>query len=182
MTDLAYRIDRRIQLTTDGLRAYIDAVDAAFDGRVDYAQLVKLYGDAPESAKGRYSPAECTGTIKTRVLGIPKDEHISTSFVERQNLTMRMHIRRMTRLTNTFSKKFEAHVNAVALHFVYYNFCRIHKTLRVTPAMAANVTDRLWEVSDIVALVEAKEAAAILKVRGPYRKRLAINTDSTKIE
>jgi hypothetical protein len=125
---------------------------------------VKIYGEAPESAKGRYSPAECTGAIK-----------ISTSFVERQNLTMRTHIRRMTRLTNAFSKKFEAHVCAVALHFVYYNFCRIHKTLRVTPAMAAGVTDRLWEVSDIVALVEAKEAAEVVKLRGPYKKRARIS-------
>jgi hypothetical protein len=171
MVDLASRIDRRIQLTTDGLRAYIDAVDAAFDGFVDYAQLVKLYGPAPDGER-RYSPAECTGAVKNRIFGIPADEHISTSFVERQNLTMRMHMRRMTRLTNAFSKKFEAHANAVALHFVYYNFCRIHKTLRVTPAMAAGVTDRLWEVSDIVALVEAKEAAAVPKVRGPYKKRL----------
>jgi IS1 family transposase len=170
MSDLASRIDGRVQITTDGLRAYIDAVDAAFDGLVDYAQLVKLYGDSPEAEK-RYSPAECIGARKTRIFGIPRDEHISTSFVERQNLTMRMHIRRFTRLTNAFSKKFEAHANAVALHFVYYNFCRIHKTLRVTPAMAANVTDRLWEVSDIVALVEAREAAAAPKVRGPYRKK-----------
>lgn len=135
---------------------------------------VKLYGDAPESAKGRYSPAECTGAIKTPILGIPDEDHISTSFVERQNLTIRMHIRRMTRLTNAFWKKFEAHVCAVALHFAYYNFCRIHKTLRVTPAMAASVTDRLWDVSDIAALVEAKEAVEAPRVRGPYRKRAAI--------
>lgn len=168
-------ISRRIQLTSDGLRAYVEAVDAAFDGLVDYAQLQKIYGEVPENMKGRYSPAECTGAIKTRIFGIPADEHISTSFVERQNLTMRMHMRRFTRLTNGFSKKFEAHVSAVALHFVYYNFCRIHKTLRVTPAMAAGVTDRLWEVSDIVALVEAREAAEAPKVRGPYRKRLRIS-------
>ena len=103
---------------------------------------------------------------------MPEDEHINTSFVERQNLTLRMHIRRMTRLTNAFSKKFEAHANAVALHFVYYNFCRIHKTLRVTPAMAAGVTDRLWDVAEIVALVEAKEPAVATKGRGPYKKRL----------
>jgi IS1 family transposase len=171
MCDVASRIDTRIQLTSDGLRAYVEAVDAAFDGQVDYAQLVKLYGDAPESAKGRYSPAECTGAIKTPVFGAPDQAHISTSFVERQNLTMRMHMRRFTRLTNAFSKKFEAHVSSVALHFVYYNFCRIHKTLRVTPAMAAGVTDRLWEVSDIVGLVEAKEASEAPRARGPYRKR-----------
>ncbi len=171
MCDVASRIDSRIQLTSDGLRAYVEAVDAAFNGRVDYAQLVKHYGDAPESAKGRYSPAECTGATKTRVFGQPDEDHVSTSFVERQNLTMRMHMRRFTRLTNAFSKKFEAHANAVALHFVYYNFCRIHKTLRVTPAMAAGVTDRLWDVLDIVGIVEAKEAAKLPKARGPYRKQ-----------
>jgi IS1 family transposase len=176
ISDLASRVDSRIQLTSDGLRAYVEAVDAAFNGRVDYAQLVKLYGDAPESAKGRYSPAECTGAIKTRVIGNPADEHISTSFVERQNLTMRMHMRRFTRLTNGFSKKFEAHSNAVALHFVYYNFCRIHKSLRTTPAMAAGVTERLWEVKDIVALIEAKETTEMPKVRGPYKKRAQIGT------
>lgn len=173
MTDLASRIESRIQLTSDGLKAYVEAVDAAFGGRVDYAQLVKIYGDVPESAKGRYSPAECTGAVKTRVIGSPDEDHISTSFVERQNLTMRMHMRRFTRLTNAFSKKFEAHANAVALHFVYYNFCRIHKTLRVTPAMAAGVTDRLWDVEDIVALIEAKETIETPKVRGPYKKKQA---------
>lgn len=173
LNDLALRMDRRIQLTSDGLRCYAEAVDAAFEGRVDYGQLVKIYGDVPEGTKGRYSPAECTGAIKTRVIGWPDEDHISTSFVERQNLTMRMHMRRFTRLTNAFSKKLEAHANAVALHFVYYNFCRIHKTLRVTPAMAAGVTDRLWDVSDIVALIEAKEAAEIPKVRGSYKKRIA---------
>lgn len=171
LNDLALRMDRRIQLTSDGLRCYAEAVDAAFEGRVDYGQLVKIYGDVPDGTKGRYSPAECTGAIKTRVIGWPDEDHISTSFVERQNLTMRMHMRRFTRLTNAFSKKLEAHANAVALHFVYYNFCRIHKTLRVTPAMAAGVTDRLWDVSDIVALVEAKEAETAPKVRGPYKKR-----------
>lgn len=171
INDLASRLANRVQLTSDGLKAYLEAVEGAFGADVDYAQLVKMYGASPESAKGRYSPAECTGAIKMPIEGEPDEKHISTSYVERQNLTMRMHMRRFTRLTNGFSKKVEQHANAVALHFVYYNFCRIHKTLRVTPAMAAGVTDRLWEVRDIVALIEAKEAAEAPKVRGPYKKR-----------
>lgn len=174
INDLASRLANRVQLTSDGLKAYLEAVEGAFGADVDYAQLVKIYGEAPESAKGRYSPAECTGAVKTRIEGEPDEKHISTSYVERQNLTMRMHMRRFTRLTNGFSKKVEAHANAVALHFMYYNFCRIHKTLRVTPAMAAGVTDRLWEVKDIVALIEAKEVEAP-KVRGPYKKRAEIS-------
>ena len=164
-----------MQLTTDGLKSYLEAVEGAFGADVDYAQLVKLYGASPESAKGRYSPAECTGIIKTPIEGKPDPKHISTSYVERQNLTMRMHMRRFTRLTNGFSKKIEQHVNAVALHFVYYNFCRIHKTLRVTPAMAAKVVDRLWDVNDIVALIEAKEDAETLSTRGPYKRRSEIS-------
>ncbi len=172
---LADRLANRVQLTSDGLKAYLEAVEGAFGADVDYAQLVKLYGASPESAKGRYSPAECTGAIKTPIEGKPNEKHISTSYVERQNLTMRMHMRRFTRLTNGFSKKVEQHANAVALHFMYYNFCRIHKTLRVTPAMAAGLTDRLWEVKDIVALIEAKEAAEAPKVRGPYKKRVQIS-------
>ncbi len=175
INDLASRLSNRVQLTSDGLRAYLEAVEGAFGADVDYAQLAKIYGASPESAKGRYSPAECTGAIKTPIEGEPDEKHISTSYVERQNLTMRMHMRRFTRLTNGFSKKVEAHANAVALHFMYYNFCRIHKTLRVTPAMAAGVTDRLWEVKDIVALIEAKEAAEAPKVRGPYKKRAQIS-------
>jgi IS1 family transposase len=171
IADLAGRLANRVQLTSDGHKAYLQAVEGAFGADVDYAQLVKLYGASPESAKGRYSPAECTGIKKTVVEGEPEEKHISTSFVERQNLTMRMHMRRFTRLTNGFSKKVEAHANAVALHFMYYNFCRIHKTLRVTPAMAAGVTDRLWEVKDIVALVEAKEVVEAPKVRGPYKTK-----------
>lgn len=126
---------------------------------VDYAQLVKLYGAAPESAKGRYSPAECTGIMKTRVSGTPDMKHVSTSYAERNNLNIRMHSRRMTRLTNAFSKKIENHAHAMALHFLYYNFVRIHKTLKITPAMAAGVTDRLWEVADMVGVLEAWEAS-----------------------
>lgn len=137
-----------------------------------YAQLVKIYGAAPESAEGRYSPAECTGGArKERITGNPDREHVSTSYVERNNLTMRMHMRRFTRLTNAFSKKVENHAYAVALHMMYYNFVRIHQKLRVMPAMAAGVAPRIWEVSDIVALVEAAEAQAAPKVRGPYKKR-----------
>ncbi|MGX5799661.1 IS1 family transposase [Bradyrhizobium sp. Arg314] len=168
--DLSRRLANRVQLTSDGHRAYLEAVEGAFGGDVDYAMLVKIYGTSPDSAKGRYSPAECTGARKETVEGNPDPKHVSTSFAERQNLTMRMHMRRFTRLTNGFSKKVEAHANAVALHFMYYNFVRIHKTLRVTPAMAAGVTDKLWEIADIVALIEAKEAEKPL-VRGPYKRR-----------
>ena len=170
MQDVADRLANRVQLTTDGHKAYLEAVEGAFGAGVDYAQLVKLYGDAPGPA-GRYSPAECSGIRKTRVEGRPDQAHISTSYVERQNLTMRMHMRRFTRLTNGFSKKVENHAYAVALHFVFYNFVRIHKMLRCSPAMAAGVTTRLWDMSDIVALIEAREAAEAPKVRGPYKRR-----------
>lgn len=169
MEDVAARLADRVQLTTDGHKAYLNAVDGAFGSDVDYAMLEKIYGASPESAKGRYSPAECIGTRVTRIEGRPNPAHVSTSFVERQNLTMRMHMRRFTRLTNGFSKKFENHAYAVALHVVFYNWVRIHKTLRVTPAMAAGLTDRLWDVKDIVALVEAAEAPP--KKRGPYKPR-----------
>ena len=172
MQDVAARLSNRVQLTTDGHRAYLDAVEGAFGAAVDYAQLVKLYGDAPGPA-GRYSPAACTGIKKFRVEGNPDKKHVSTSFVERNNLTMRMHMRRFTRLTNAFSKKMDNHGYAVALHMMYYNFIKIHGKLRCSPAMAAGVADRLWEVSDIVALLEAKEAAAGPKLRGPYKKRAA---------
>ena len=157
--DLASRLAARTQITTDGLRAYVEAIDTAFGGEVDFAQLVKIYGDAPEASKGRYSPAECTGAIKTPILGKPDMAHVSTSFAERNNLNIRMHSRRMTRLTNAFSKKMENHAHAMALHFLYYNFVRIHKTLKTTPAMAAGVTDRLWEVADMVSVLESWEAS-----------------------
>jgi IS1 family transposase len=169
MQDLAGRIDSRIQLTSDGLRAYIDAVDAAFDGQIDYAQLVKLYGPAPESAKGRYSPAECIVARKNPVLGAPDDKHISTSHVERHNLTMRMQMRRFTRLTNGFSKKFESHVYMVALYTVWYNWIRLDKTVKVTPAMAAGLTDKLMGFEDIVALMDA--AAPAPERPKVYRKK-----------
>jgi len=172
MDDLAARLDNRVQLTSDGHKAYLEAVEGAFGGDVDYAMLVKMYGNAPESAKGRYSPAECTGARKTRIEGDPDPKHVSTSFAERQNLTMRMHNRRFTRLTNAFSKKVENHAYSVALHFMYYNFIKIHSSLRVTPAMEAGVTDRLWEISDIVRLIEEKEADEPM-IRGPYAKRIS---------
>jgi IS1 family transposase len=171
MDDLRERLANRVQLTSDGHKAYLEAVEGAFGGDVDYAQLIKIYGEAPDSFKGRYSPAECIGAEKRRVEGSPDPAHISTSFAERQNLTMRMHMRRFTRLTNAFSKKVENHVHSLALFTTYYNFVRTHKTLRMTPAMAAGVADRLWEIGDIVALVEAAEAKPAK--RGPYKKKLA---------
>jgi IS1 family transposase len=159
MNDLASRLANRVQLTSDGHKAYLEAVEGAFGADVDYAMLVKLYGASPDSAKGRYSPAECTGAIKTPIEGQPDQKHISTSYSERSNLTVRMHTRRFTRLTNAFSKKLENHAYSVALFAMYYNFVRIHKTLRTTPAMAAGVTSRLWEISDVVDVLEAWEAS-----------------------
>ena len=169
MDDVEKRLANRVQLTSDGHKPYLEAVEAAFGADVDFAQLVKLYGPAPagRSPETRYSPGECTGIRKTTVEGSPDPAHVSTSFVERQNLTMRMHMRRFTRLTNGFSKKVENHAYAVALHYAYYNFVRVHGKLRMSPAMA----DRLWEVSDIVALVEAADAKP--GKRGSYRKTAA---------
>ncbi len=171
MDNVASRLASRVQLTSDGHRAYLEAVEGAFGANVDYAQLVKMYGASPESSKGRYSPAECTGIKKTRIEGDPDPKHISTSYVERSNLTVRMHNRRFTRLTNGFSKKLENHAYSVALFAMYYNFCKIHKTLRVTPAMEAGVSDRVWDVVDIVKLVEDAEPKA--SKRGPYKKKAA---------
>lgn len=159
MDDLRQRIVNRVQLTTDGHKAYLSAVEEAFGDDIDYAQLVKLYGAAPESAKGRYSPAECIGARKEPVTGNPDKAHISTSYVERQNLTMRMSMRRFTRLTNAHSKKLANHHHAQALYFMFYNFARQHKTLRMSPAMAAGISDRLWSMEDIVALIDARGAA-----------------------
>ena len=169
MDDLRSRLANRVQLTSDGHKAYLEAVEGAFGSDIDYAQLIKIYGSSPESAKGRYSPAECTGIKKTKVEGSPDLAHVSTSYVERSNLTMRMHMRRFTRLTNGFSKKVENHAFAVALQMMYYNFVRIHSKLRMSPAMAAGVSGRLWEIGDIVALVEASEAKTVT-TRGPYKK------------
>ncbi len=170
MKDVAERLATRVQLTTDGHKPYLEAVEGAFGADVDYAMLVKIYGQPPGAEK-RYSPAECIGANKQTVTGRPKREDISTSYIERQNLTMRMHMRRFTRLTNAFSKKVENHAYAVALHCTFYNFVRIHRTLRVMPAMAAGLTDRLWEMKDIVAMLEARETAEAPKKRGPYKPR-----------
>ena len=170
MNDLASRLANRVQLTTDGHKAYLEAVEGAFGADVDYAQLVKLYGEAPEAQK-RYSPAVCTGARKEAITGRPNKAHVSTSYVERQNLTMRMHMRRFTRLTNAFSKKFENHMHMVALYTVWYNWVRIHKTLKVTPAMAAGLSPILWSMEDVAALIDA--AAAKPGKRGPYKKRAA---------
>jgi IS1 family transposase len=156
VSDLAGRLAGRAQITSDGLRLYVEAGEQAFGADVDFAQLVKLYGDAPEGQK-RYSPAECVGCKRAAVTGSPDPAHVSTSYAERQNLSMRMGNRRMTRLTNAFSKKAESHAHAMAVYFMHYNFVRIHQTLRVTPAMAAGVTDRLWELSDLVAVLEKWE-------------------------
>lgn len=156
MYDLRGRLANRVQLTTDGHKAYLEAVEGAFGDDVDFAQLVKMYGEPSEkkSPERSYSPAECTGTRKIRVAGNPVRADVSTSYVERQNLTMRMQMRRFTRLTNAFSKKFENHMHMVAIYTVWYNFIRIHKTLKVTPAMAAGLTDRLWSWNDIVVMMD----------------------------
>ncbi len=171
MDDLRSRLANRVQLTTDGHKAYLDAVEGAFGGAVDYAQLVKLYGKpVGKDSERRYSPAVCTGAKKRRIEGRPVREHVSTSYVERQNLTMRMGMRRFTRLTNAFSKKVENHAYSVSLHFMYYNFCRQHTSLnKLTPAMAAGVTDRLWDIEDIVKVID--EAVPKSGPRGPYQKR-----------
>lgn len=154
MKDVAGRLQNRVQLTTDGLKVYLDAVDEAFRGDVDFAQLVKLYGGGNEQTERKYSPTNYIGAKKTTIIGNPENKNVSTSYVERQNLTMRMHMRRFTRLTNAFSKKIENHCYAIALHFVYYNFCRLHKTLRVTPAMEAGLTKDIMEISDLVLLAD----------------------------
>ncbi|WP_225309721.1 IS1 family transposase [Larkinella humicola] len=167
MQDIKSRIANRIQLTTDGFKPYLTAVEATFEGNIDFAQLVKIYGSAQgEGNDKRYSSAEYTGAKKTIIDGRPDEAHISTSYVERQNLTMRMHMRRFTRLTNGFSKKVENHCHAIALHFVYYNFCKVHKTLRVTPAMEAGLADRPMSIAQIAELAPIESP----KVRGKYKK------------
>jgi IS1 family transposase len=151
--DLRDRLAQRIQLSSDGNHMYLNAVEKSFAGDVDYAQIIKLYGNTPEG-QTRYSPGECIGVQKSRVTGSPDLEHVSTSYVERQNLTMRMSMRRFTRLTNAFSKKAENLAHAVALHFMYYNFGRIHQSLRITPAMEAGVSDHVWTLEEIASLTE----------------------------
>jgi IS1 family transposase len=151
--DLASRLANRIQLTSDGLKTYVQAIEGAFGCDVDYAMLVKLYGDTVEGQK-RYSPAECVGTKKNTISGNPDKKHVSTSYSERQNLNIRMGNRRFTRLTNAFSKKIENHEHSMAFYFMHYNFVRIHQTLRVTPAMEAGVSNKLWSFEDIVRLIK----------------------------
>ncbi len=153
MYDLAARLANRVQLTSDGHKVYLQAVEFAFGTEIDYAMLVKLYGSDRAQGEVRYSPADYIGCRQTKLIGKPNPKHISTSFAERQNLTMRMKMRRFTRLTNAFSKKLDNHRWAVALHFMHYNFCRIHQTLRVTPAMEAGVTDHVWGIGEIVELL-----------------------------
>jgi IS1 family transposase len=153
MQDVASRLRNRVQLTTDGHTPYLAAVEDAFGGDIDYAMLQKIYGSDPQNEK-RYSPAVCLGAIAHTITGDPNPKHVSTSYIERQNLTMRMHMRRFTRLTNGFSKKVEMHGHSVALHFMYYNFCKIHQTLRVTPAMEAGISEHVWTIEELVALVD----------------------------
>lgn len=160
LDDLKERLADRVQLTSDGWKSYRFAVDKTFGNEVDYAQLQKIYGVETDGEK-RYSPPKCLGAKRIAMTGNPDPKHISTSYVERQNLTMRMHMRRFTRLTNGFSKKIENHVGAVALHMMFYNFVRIHQTLKVTPAMAAGVTQRLWEMTDVVEMLEAWEESGL---------------------
>jgi IS1 family transposase len=153
LDDLAYRLDERVQLTSDGHKAYLSAVENAFGGNVDYGMLVKVYGEAHEGQR-RYSPAQYLGANPKAIVGNPDPTHISTSFVERQNLTMRMSMRRFTRLSNAFSKKIENHIWAIGLHFMHYNFCRVHKSIKSTPAFAAGVADRTWTIEDVVKMVD----------------------------
>ena len=155
IADVASRLANRVQLTTDGHKPYLEAVEGAFGGEIDYAMLIKLYGSTPgNSVEVRYSPSECIGTEKRPITGSPNEAHISTSFAERQNLTMRMRMRRFTRLTNAFSKKGENHEHAIGIYTMHYNFVRRHQTLRVTPAMKAGITQKLWSIEDMVALID----------------------------
>jgi IS1 family transposase len=160
MDDLASRVATRIQITSDGHRVYADAVRGAFGVDVDYAMLIKLYGKAPDRPDTRYSPAACIGTQTATISGSPDPQHISTSYVERMNLNLRMGLRRFTRLTNAFSKKFDNHCHAVAIYFAYYNFCRVHQTLRVTPAMEAGLTDHIWTIGELLGLLDITQAAS----------------------
>jgi IS1 family transposase len=153
MRDCSFRIVGKPQITTDAHKPYLKAVEQAFGGDVDYAQLQKIYGASNEGPQARYSPAKCIGCDMKTVSGVPDPTHVSTSYIERQNLTMRMSMRRFTRLTNAFSKKIDNHGHAVALYFMFYNFCRVHQTLRVTPAMEAGIADHVWSIEELVALM-----------------------------
>ncbi len=180
MDDLRGRLANRVQLTTDGHKAYLEAVEGAFGGYVDYAQLVKLYGEeGGKSSEQRYSPAECTGIRKRTVEGRPDPNHISTSYVERQNLSMWMGMRRFTRLTNAFSKKIESHLHMLSLYFVHYNFVRVHKTLRMTPAMAAGVSDTLHHMEWIVDLIDARAPMPNKPVRSQEQAEDLISQSET---
>lgn len=170
MQDVASRLAGRVQLTTDGLKSYLEAVEGAFGADIDYAQLVKIYGDAPHPP-GRYSPADCTGIKKILVEGRPDPKHVSTSYVERQNLNFRMGMRRFTRLTNGFSKKVEPHYWMVCLYTVFHNYVRMHKTIRCAPAMAAGLSKTLWSINDLVAMIDAASEGP--KKRGGYKPREA---------
>ena len=158
MDDLAKRLAHRVQLTTDGHRAYLSAVEEAFGSEIDYAMLVKLYG-ANDEKDTRYSPPECISCREVEISGRPDPKYISTSHVERQNLTMRMHMRRFTRLTNAFSKKIENHIASIAIHYMHYNFCRVHSSLRVTPAMEAGIADHVWTIDEMLSILDSKEDA-----------------------
>lgn len=159
MDDCASRINSRLQITTDGHRVYMDAIESAFGADVDYAQLQKIFGAPSEEDNRRYSPARCIGCDMKVVSGNPDPKHVSTSYVERQNLTMRMSMRRFTRLTNAFSKKVDNLRHAVAIHYMYYNYCRVHQTLRVTPAMEAGLADHVWSLEELAGLTELRKAA-----------------------
>jgi IS1 family transposase len=164
MQDLAKRLANRVQLTTDGHRAYLSAVESSFGSEIDYAMLVKLYGN-DASNDTRYSPAECIGCREVAVSGNPNPKYISTSYVERQNLTMRMGMRRFTRLTNAHSKKIDNHIASIAIHYMHYNFCRRHETLRVSPAMEAGIADHIWSVEEMISLLDAKEIESAKPMR-----------------
>ena len=169
MHDVAARLNNRVQLTTDGYKPYLAAVSDAFNNDVDYAQLVKVYGQPADSTdRRRYSPAECSGTIVGKTIGKPDHDYISTSYIERSNLTVRMQNRRFTRLTNAFSKKLDNHIHSFSLFAMHYNYCKIHKTLRVTPAMEAGLTDHVWNHEEIIELLASDDQP---KKRGPYKKR-----------
>jgi hypothetical protein len=176
MMDVASRVVNRIQLTTDGHWAYRKAVPAAFGRDIDYAMLVKYYG-APRDGEQRYSPCECVGAEKVPIIGRSAREDVCTSHIERQNLTLRMANRRFTRLTNAFSRRLANLRASLAIHYVYYNFCRVHQSLRVTPAMQAEITDRVWDLAEIVGILEAEERSVIgteANKRGPYKRRAKI--------
>jgi len=177
MQDCARRIRSRVQLTTDAFRSYLEAVEGAFGLDVDYAMLHKIYGAPTDEEARRYSPGKCIGCDMKTVIGRPDPAHVSTSFVERQNLTLRMANRRFTRLTNGFSKKVENHCHAVALHYMYYNYCRIHQSLRVTPAMEAGLTDHVWDVEELVALLPKPVVRPSQIDRELYRRVLGTTTE-----